>query len=62
MLEALAERGPLTVEQAVELSELRPKVAQQKQKKKEKNAKQYRARKAAADRVAVLRSWRSGGR
>ncbi len=54
VLEALAERGPLTVEQAVELSELRPKVAQQKQKKKEKNAKQYRARKAAADRVAVL--------
>ncbi len=54
VLEALAEQGPLTVEQEAELAELQPKVAQQKQKKKEKDAKRSRAGKAAADRVAVL--------
>ncbi|WP_395474231.1 hypothetical protein [Saccharopolyspora spinosa] len=52
-LEALAERRPLTVEQEAELAELRPK-AQQKQKKKEGDAKRYQARMAAADRVAEL--------
>ncbi len=53
VLEALAERGPLTVEQEAELAELQPK-AQRKQKQKERNAKHYRSRKAAVDRVAVL--------
>ncbi len=53
VLEALAERGPLTVEQEVELAELRPK-AQQKQKKKEGDAKRYQAGKAAAARVVEL--------
>ncbi|WP_395474370.1 hypothetical protein [Saccharopolyspora spinosa] len=52
-MEALAEQGPLTGEQEVELAELRPK-AQQKQKKKEANAKRHQARKAAAARVAEL--------
>ncbi|PKW18046.1 hypothetical protein A8926_6100 [Saccharopolyspora spinosa] len=54
VLEALAERGPLTVEQEAELAELQTKVAQRKQKQKERNAKHYRSRKAAVDRVAVL--------
>ncbi|WP_394377979.1 hypothetical protein [Saccharopolyspora spinosa] len=54
VLEELAERGPLTVEQEAELAELRPKVAQRKQKQKESNAKRSRAGKAVADRVAVL--------
>ncbi len=54
VLEALAERGPLTVEQEAELAELQPKVAQRKQKKKEENARYHRAGKAAVDRVAVL--------
>ncbi len=53
-LEALKERGPLTVEQEVELAELQTKVAQQKQKKKEGNAKYYQARKVNAARVAEL--------
>ncbi|WP_395474296.1 hypothetical protein [Saccharopolyspora spinosa] len=53
-LEALAERGPLTVEQEAELAELRPK-AQQWQKQKEEKADRYREERAAA---AVLRSWR----
>ncbi|WP_394378228.1 hypothetical protein [Saccharopolyspora spinosa] len=44
----------MTGEQAAELAELQPKVTQQKQQAKENNAKQYQARKAAADRVAVL--------
>ncbi|WP_394378312.1 hypothetical protein [Saccharopolyspora spinosa] len=44
----------MTEEQAAELAELQPKVAQWIQQKKKKNAKQYQARKAAADRVAVL--------
>ncbi len=52
-LEALAERRPLTEDQETELAELRPK-AQQKQKKKEGDAKRYQARMAAADRVAEL--------
>ncbi len=54
VLEELAGRGELTEEQAAELAELQPKVAQWIQQKKKKNAKQYQARKAAADRVAVL--------
>ncbi|WP_395474378.1 hypothetical protein [Saccharopolyspora spinosa] len=53
MLEALAERGPLTVEQEAELAELQPK-AQQRQKQKERLADWYRERRAAVDRVAVL--------
>ncbi|WP_395474329.1 hypothetical protein [Saccharopolyspora spinosa] len=53
VLEALAERGPLTVEEAVELAELQPKVAQW-QKQKEGLADWHRSRKAEADRVAVL--------
>ncbi|WP_394378058.1 hypothetical protein [Saccharopolyspora spinosa] len=76
VLEELAERGPLTVEQEAELAELRPK-AQQWQKKKEYKAKYDREGKAAVDRVAVLealaeqgpllsivcwRRWRSRGR
>ncbi len=75
VLEALAERGPLTVEQEGELAELRPK-AQQWQKQKEYKAEYHRAGKAAADRVVVLEelaergpltveqegSWRSFGR
>ncbi|WP_395474398.1 hypothetical protein [Saccharopolyspora spinosa] len=52
-MEALAERGPLTVEQEAELAELQPKVAQLKQKKEE-SAKYQQAGKAAADRVVVL--------
>ncbi|WP_394378066.1 hypothetical protein [Saccharopolyspora spinosa] len=54
VLEALAERGPLTVEQKAELAEVQTKVAQRKQKRKEENAKHYQAKKAAADRVVVL--------
>ncbi len=54
VLEALADRGPLSAEQVAELAELRPKVAQQKQKKKEIEAKYRQGLKAAADRVAVL--------
>ncbi|WP_394378075.1 hypothetical protein [Saccharopolyspora spinosa] len=54
VLEELKEREQLTEEQEAELAEFQPKLAQQKQKKKEKNAKDYRARKAAADRVVVL--------
>ncbi|WP_394378006.1 hypothetical protein [Saccharopolyspora spinosa] len=54
VLEVLAGRGRLTVEQEAELRELRPKVAQQKQKQNESAAKYRRVRMAAADRVAVL--------
>ncbi|WP_394378786.1 hypothetical protein [Saccharopolyspora spinosa] len=53
-LEELEGRGPLTEEQAAELAELQPKVAQQKQQKKERSAKEYQTRKAVADRVVVL--------
>ncbi|WP_237710891.1 hypothetical protein [Saccharopolyspora spinosa] len=52
-LEALAEQGPLTVEQEAELSELRPK-AQQWQKPKDGHADWYGAGKTAAACVAVL--------
>ncbi|WP_395474285.1 hypothetical protein [Saccharopolyspora spinosa] len=62
VLEELAEQWPLTVEQAVELAELQPKVAQRKQKRKEKNAKDYQARKAAAARVAELEALKEQGR
>ncbi len=54
VLEALAGRGPLTEEQAAELAALQPKAAQWIQQTKKKNAKQYQARRAAADRVVVL--------
>ncbi len=60
VLEALDERGPLTVEQEVELAELRPK-AQQWQKKKEREADRYRAGKAAAARVAELEALKERG-
>ncbi len=53
-LEELAEQGPLTEEQAAELAELQPKVARQKQQRKESDAKYRQARKAAADRIVVL--------
>ncbi|WP_395474283.1 hypothetical protein [Saccharopolyspora spinosa] len=61
VLEALKEQGSLTVEQEVELAELQPKVAQQKQKLNEKNAKYHRARRDAADRVAVLEALKERG-
>ncbi|WP_395474417.1 hypothetical protein [Saccharopolyspora spinosa] len=53
VLEALAEQGPLTDEQEVELAELRPK-AQQKQKRKVREAERYQVGKAAVARVAEL--------
>ncbi|WP_394378013.1 hypothetical protein [Saccharopolyspora spinosa] len=53
-LEALAERGPLTVEQEAELAELRPK-AQQKQKKNEEDASGTGRERLLSP---VLRSWR----
>ncbi|WP_263399536.1 toxin glutamine deamidase domain-containing protein [Saccharopolyspora pogona] len=59
VLEELKEREPLTDEQAGELAELRPK-AQPWQKKKERFADWYRARKAAA-RVAVLEALKEQG-
>ncbi|WP_395474428.1 hypothetical protein [Saccharopolyspora spinosa] len=52
-MEALAEQGPLTVEQEAELAELQPK-AQQLKKHKESVAKYNRAVKDAADRVVEL--------
>ncbi len=61
VLEALAERGPLTEEQTAELAALRPK-AQQRQKKKEREAGRSREGKAAAPGLRSWRSWRSGGR
>ncbi|WP_272941789.1 hypothetical protein [Saccharopolyspora spinosa] len=61
MLEALAERGPLTVEQVAELVELRPK-ALQWQKKKDYEAARTLARKVAADRVVVLEKLTEQGR
>ncbi len=61
VLEELAGRGQLTEEQAAELSALQPKVAQRNQQKKETNAKYYRARKAAADRVAELEELKERG-
>ncbi len=59
-LEALAERGPLTVEQEAELAELRLK-AQQWQKQKEEKADRYREGKAAAARVAELEALKERG-
>ncbi|MGI8312188.1 hypothetical protein [Saccharopolyspora hattusasensis] len=53
-LEALKGQGPLTPDEEKELAKLQPKVAQQKQKKKEFSANYRRVGKAAADRVAVL--------
>ncbi|WP_395474458.1 hypothetical protein [Saccharopolyspora spinosa] len=61
-LEALKERGPLTEEQEAELAELWPKVAQQKQKEKEKGTRRGTgARMAAAARVAVLEELKEQG-
>ncbi len=54
VLEELAGRGPLTEEQAAELAELQPKVAQRKQKKKENKANYRQGLRAEADRVAEL--------
>ncbi len=54
VLEELAEQGPLTVEQEAELAELQTKVAQQKQKRKEREAKYRRAGKTAIARVMEL--------
>ncbi|WP_395474282.1 hypothetical protein [Saccharopolyspora spinosa] len=59
-MEELAEQGPLTVEQAVELAELQPK-AQQWQKEKERLADWYREMKPAAARVAVLEALKEQG-
>ncbi|WP_272941788.1 hypothetical protein [Saccharopolyspora spinosa] len=50
----MKEQGPLAVEQEAELAEFQAKVVQQKQKKKEGDAKRYQARKAAAARVVEL--------
>ncbi len=61
MLEALAERGPLTVEQEAELAELQTKVAQRKQKQKERNTEYRREGRAAVDRVAVLETLKEQG-
>ncbi len=61
VLEELAEQGPLLAEEAVELAELQPKVAQQKQEQ-DRNARHYRSGKAAADRFAVLEALKERGR
>ncbi len=61
VLEELAEQGPLLAEEAVELAELQPKVAQQKQEQKDRNARHYRSGKAAADRFAVLEALKERG-
>ncbi|MGW3472981.1 hypothetical protein ACWDKQ_31960, partial [Saccharopolyspora sp. NPDC000995] len=61
VLEGLRERGPLSEKQEAELAELQPKVAQQKQKRKESVAKYRRAVKAAAARVEVLEGLRERG-
>ncbi len=60
-LEALKQQGPLTDEQEAELAELQPKVAQQKQKQKEYNAKRYQEGKAAAARVVELEALKQQG-
>ncbi|MGW3473666.1 hypothetical protein ACWDKQ_35700, partial [Saccharopolyspora sp. NPDC000995] len=60
-LEALQERGPLSEEQEAELAALQPKMAQQKQKNKERVAKHQRAVKAAAARVAELEALQERG-
>ncbi|WP_394378314.1 hypothetical protein [Saccharopolyspora spinosa] len=44
----------MTEEQAAELAELQPKVAQWKQQRREDDAKYRQGRKAAAARVVVL--------
>ncbi|WP_010311357.1 hypothetical protein [Saccharopolyspora spinosa] len=53
--------GPLTEEQEAELAALQLKVAQQKQQNTETNAKQYQARRAAAERVVVLEELKGCG-
>ncbi len=61
VLEALKAEGPLTEEQEAELAEVQSKVAQLKQKKKERNAKNHQARKAAAARVVELEGLKEQG-
>ncbi len=61
VLEALAERGPLTVEQEAELAELQPKVAQRKQKKEKTRGITGRERLLSIV-LRCWRRWRSGGR
>ncbi|WP_395474424.1 hypothetical protein [Saccharopolyspora spinosa] len=60
-LEELKEQGPLTVEQEAELAELQPKVAQQRQKQKERYADRYQAGKVAAARVVELEALKEQG-
>ncbi len=61
VLEELAGQGALTEEQEAELAALQLKVAQQKQQNTETNAKQYQARRAAAERVVVLEELKGCG-
>ncbi|WP_395474320.1 hypothetical protein [Saccharopolyspora spinosa] len=60
-LEALAEQGPLTVEQEAELAEFQAKVAQQKQKK-EGDASGTRRERLLLPVLWSWRRWRSRGR
>ncbi|WP_395474481.1 hypothetical protein [Saccharopolyspora spinosa] len=53
-MEGLAEQGPLTEGQAAELAALKPEVARRERQNTAKDAKQYQARRAEADRVAEL--------
>ncbi len=57
----MKERGRLTVAQEAELAELQTKVAQQKQKRKERDAKYYQGRKVAVARVAELEALKERG-
>ncbi|WP_190812382.1 toxin glutamine deamidase domain-containing protein [Saccharopolyspora pogona] len=59
-LEGLKTQRTLTSDEEKELAELRPK-AQQLQKQKKDNAERYRAKTAAADRVAVLEELKKQG-
>ncbi|WP_395474343.1 hypothetical protein [Saccharopolyspora spinosa] len=60
VLEALAGRGRLTVEQEAELAELRPK-AHQWQKQKERDAARFRAGRLLSPGLRSWRCWRGGG-
>ncbi|MGW3472825.1 hypothetical protein ACWDKQ_31150 [Saccharopolyspora sp. NPDC000995] len=60
-LEALQKQRPLTGEQKAKLAALQPKVAQQKQKKKDSAAKHRWAGKAAAAQVAELEALQEQG-
>ncbi|WP_395474297.1 hypothetical protein [Saccharopolyspora spinosa] len=50
------------MEQEAELAELRPKVAQQKQKQKESNARSTRRERLLSPGLRGWRRWRSRGR